>query len=190
VYRLLVSAIVPRPIAFVSTISPNGVTNLAPFSYFMGVSSSPPCLAISVARKADGTKKDTLLNIESTGEFVVNSSQASFSDQVNAAATGFPYGVSEFTEIGLHSMPSVWVRPPRVEESAIHMECKTEKIVELGGDEPGAVSLVIGRVIGIHVDQSVMTDDTIDYAKLDPLARLGGTEWLRGGEVFRLVRPR
>ncbi len=189
VYPWLVAAIVPRPIAFVSTVDENGVTNLAPFSFFNGVSSNPPCLVFSVARKPDGKKKDTLLNIEKTGEFVVNSSQESIADQVNDASENYPYGVSEFEKIGLTPRVSEWVRPPGVLESSIRMECRLEKWVEIGDGSAGSSTLVIGRVLGIHVADNILLNGEIDYSLLKPVARLGGKKWLRGGEVFSLDRP-
>ncbi len=182
-------SIIPRPIAFVTTQDENGVTNLAPFSFFNGVSSNPPCLVFSVARKDDGSKKDTLLNIEKTGEFVVNSSDESILHQINAASEEFPYGVSEFEKVGLTPLSSLWVKPPRVLEAAIQMECRLEKAVEIGGAEAGSSTLVIGRILGIHVSERILEAGKISYTKLKPVARLGGREWLKGGEVFSLNRP-
>lgn len=189
IYQWLVASIVPRPIAFITTQDEYGATNLAPFSFFNGVSSNPPCLVFSVARKPDGSKKDTLLNIEKNGEFVVNSSQEDITREVNAASENFPYGISEFEKIGLTPLPSLWVKPPRVRESAIQMECRLEKLVPIGEEGAGSATLVIGRVLGIHISDHVIEGNTISYEKLKPLARLGGKEWLRGGEVFSLDRP-
>jgi flavin reductase (DIM6/NTAB) family NADH-FMN oxidoreductase RutF len=189
IYKFFTSAIVPRPIAFVSTIDEVGVTNLAPFSFFNGVSSNPPCLAVSVARKRDGAKKDTLLNIEKTREFVVNSAEEDISNQVNACSESFPYGTSEIEKVGLTTIASTWVKPPRILESAIQMECRLEKIVELGENTPGATSLIIGRVLGIHIANRVIENGEIRYEKLKPIARLGRDEYLRGGDIFRLPRP-
>jgi len=189
VYRVLVAAIVPRPIAFVTTIDENGVTNLAPFSFFNGVSSNPPYLVFSVARMPNGEKKDTLRNLEKVPEFVVNTSEEGIAAQVNAASANFPYGVSEIEKTGLSALSSTWVKPPRIAESAIQMECRAEQFVELGGAEPGGATLVIGRILGVHVADRVLENGEIQYEKLKPLARLGRDEWLRGGEVFRMRRP-
>jgi flavin reductase (DIM6/NTAB) family NADH-FMN oxidoreductase RutF len=189
VYKLFVASIVPRPIAFVTTIDGNGVTNLAPFSFFNGVSSNPPCLVFSVARNPGGTKKDTLLNIEANGEFVVNTAEEPFATQVNAASESLPHGTSELTKVGLTTLPSTWIHPPRVAESAIQMECRAEKFVEIGDANAGGSTLIIGRVLGIHVADRVLENGEIDYAKLKPVARLGRDEWLRGGEIFRMRRP-
>jgi flavin reductase (DIM6/NTAB) family NADH-FMN oxidoreductase RutF len=190
IYRILVAAIVPRPIAFVTTVDGKGATNLAPFSFFNGVSSNPAYLAFSVARRPDGGKKDTLLNIEKTAEFVVNSAEEGILEQVNAASETLPYGVSEIEKVGLTTLASEWVRPPRIAESAIHMECRLDRFVEVGLDEPGGATLVLGRVIGVHVADRVLENGEIRYEKLKPVARLGRDEWLRGGEIFRMRRPR
>jgi len=189
VYRILVASIVPRPIAFVTTVDQNGVTNLAPFSFFNGVCSNPAYLCFSSARGRDGGKKDTLRNIEKTGEFVVNTAEESIAEQVNAASETLPYGTSEVEKVGLTTLPSTWVKPPRIAESAIHMECRLDRFIEIGKDEPGGATLIIGRVLGMHVADRVLADGEIQYDKLKPVARLGRDEWLRGGEVFRLRRP-
>lgn len=189
IYRILVASIVPRPIAFVTTADENGVTNLAPFSFFNGVSSNPPCLAFSIARMPDGSKKDTLVNLEKNGEFVVNTAEEEIADRVNAASESLPYGVSELERIGLNAIPSTWIRPPRVAESAIQMECRLEKTVEIGEAGAGGATLVIGRILGVHVADRVIENGEIRYEKLKPVARLGRDEWLRGGEIFRLRRP-
>lgn len=184
----MIHAIVPRPIAFVSTVDENGVVNLAPFSFFNGVSSSPPCLVFSVTKKGDGTKKDTLRNIEKNREFVVNAAQENIAGPVNAASEEFPYGVSEVEEIGLTTVPSLFVRPPRIVECDFQMECRLEKLVEIG-EGAGSSTLVVGRILGMHVAERILTNGKIDYAKLKPLARLGGKQWLKGGDVFELTRP-
>ncbi len=189
IYRLLVSAIVPRPIAFITTIGEDGVTNLAPFSFFNGVSSTPPCLVFSIARNPNGAKKDTLVNLEKIGEFVVNSSEEDTAVQVNASSAAHPYGVSEVEKVGLNTLASTWVRPPRIAESAIHIECRVEQFVQIGDSEAGGATLVIGRILGVHVADRVLENGQISYEKLKPVARLGRDEWLRGGEVFRLGRP-
>lgn len=189
IYRMLVASIVPRPIAFVTTIDENDVTNLAPFSFFNGVCSNPAYLCFSSARARDGGKKDTLRNIEKTGEFVVNTAEESIAEKVNAASETLPYGTSEIEKVGLTILSSTWVKPPRIAESAIHMECRLDQFIEIGKNEPGGATLVIGRVLGMHVADRVLTDGEIQYEKLKPVARLGRDEWLRGGEVFRLRRP-
>jgi flavin reductase (DIM6/NTAB) family NADH-FMN oxidoreductase RutF len=189
IYRILVASIVPRPIAFVTTADENGATNLAPFSFFNGVCSNPAYICFSSARTRDGGKKDTLRNIEKTGEFVVNTAEESIVEQVNAASATLPYGTSEIEAVGLTTLPSTWVKPPRIAESAIHMECRLDQLVEVGKNEPGGATLVIARVLGMHVSDHVLTDGEIQYDKLKPVSRLGRDEWLRGGEIFRLRRP-
>jgi flavin reductase (DIM6/NTAB) family NADH-FMN oxidoreductase RutF len=183
IYRWLIGAVVPRPIAFVSTVDEKGVTNLAPFSFFNAVCSNPPTLLFSITPKSDGQKKDTLLNIEKTKEFVVNSSQENFAEKINDASENFPYGVSEFQKVGLTESKSLWVKPPRVLESSIQFECNLDRFVEVGSGV-GSSTLVLGRILGIHVNDSVLADGNISYEKLRSVARLGGNKWLRGGEVF------
>ncbi len=119
----------------------------------------------------------------------MNSSQESITAQVNATSADFPYGVSEFDKIGLTPTPSLWVKPPRVLESAIQMECRIERFVEIGDGSVGSAVLVIGKVLGVHVSNEVMDENAISYEKLKPIARMGGRDWLRGGEIFRLDRP-
>lgn len=189
VYSLMIGGIVPRPIAWISTRSAKGELNLAPFSFFMGVSSRPPCLAFSVTRKRDGDKKDTLLNIEATSDFVVNSAQEEMADSVNQTSAEYPYGVSEFEKIGLTPLASIRVSPPRVAESAVQMECRLEKLVEIGDGGLGSSVIVVGRIVQIHVDTRVLREGTIDIHALKPLSRLGGIEWGCTDRVFEQKRP-
>lgn len=188
-YQWMIGAIVPRPIAWVSTQNLVGIVNLAPFSFFSGVCSNPPCLSIAITRQTDGSKKDTLLNIEKMGEFVVNSSQRSFAQEINQTSMQLPYGESELDHVKLSTLPSQIVRPPRIAECLIQQECVLEKIVEVGTGGRGSSTLVIGRIVICHVSQSIITDGKIDYRKLDPIARLGGKEWLEKGNVFEQERP-
>ena len=189
-YRIMTSAIVPRPIAFVSTVDANGVVNLAPFSFFNGVCSDPPLLMISITRQEDDSKKDTLRNIEFNGEFVVNSTHTWIAEEVNRSSENFPYGVSEMEKIGFHPLPSIFVRPPRIAEAWVNFECRLEKTVDVGDGNLGSSTIVIGRILAAHVANEAMTEGRIDYAKLQPLARLGGSQWLRDGTVFSMKRPK
>jgi flavin reductase (DIM6/NTAB) family NADH-FMN oxidoreductase RutF len=189
VYSWMVSLIAPRPIAFVSTTNIDGDINLAPFSFFTGVSSNPPCLVFSVTQKKDGTKKDTLINIERTGEFVVNTTHQKIATLVNETSHDYPYGVSELQKVGFHTVPSQWVQTPRIAESLAHIECKLEKLVPIGDGSMGSSTLVIGRILGCHVSESIFVDGAIDYQKLDLVARLGGPYWQKNGELFFLPRP-
>src|SRR6185295_8619634 len=121
-YKLMIALITPRPIGWVSTLSPAGVPNLAPFSFFNGVGAFPPTVVFSVVNRGDGSKKDTLLNVEANGEFVINIASYDLREQVNGSSAELPYGVSEFERCGLTPEPSVRVRPPRVREAKAHME--------------------------------------------------------------------
>lgn len=188
-YKLMIGSIVPRPIAFISTRSPAGVANLAPYSFFSGVTSNPPTICFAPSRKSpDGAKKDTLINIEATGEFVVNMVSTALVRQMNEAATDFPYEVSEFAEAGLTEAPAERVKAPRVAESKINIECRLMQIVEIGPAEPGGGFLVIGEIILFHIADEIIKNGRIDSSLLDPVGRLGGMDYCRLGERFALAR--
>lgn len=184
-YRWMVASIVPRPIAFVSSISPNGITNLAPFSYFNGVSSDPPVITISVTWRR-GPTKDTAVNIEATGEFVVNIVTRTILEPMNLCSGDYPYETSEFDISGLTAVASSIVKPPRVAESPISMECRLLQIVKVG--DP-ATSIILGEVVMLHADEQILTEGLPDPRKLDPVARLGGTLYSTVGEIIDLPRP-
>jgi flavin reductase (DIM6/NTAB) family NADH-FMN oxidoreductase RutF len=186
IYALMISAIVPRPIALTSTTDGAGRYNLAPFSYFMGVSSVPPILAISSVQRRGGQKKDTLRNIEATGEFVVNIVTEAMAEAMNVTSTDFPHGYDEFTSSGLTPLPSERVAAPRVAESPIQMECRLERIIEVGRQP---AYLILGEVVLFHLSQEVLTDGRVDVAKLKPVARLGGSDYAHVRDVFSLARP-
>lgn len=189
-YKLMIGAIVPRPIAFVSSISSAGVGNLAPFSFFNGVSSEPPCLVFSVTRKPGGDKKDTLRNIEQTRGFVVNTVSEWMVEPMNQTAADYPYGIDEMTKVGLTPLASERVRAPRVAEAAIQMECELEQTVEIGGTGPGSSTLVVGRIVMTHVREDILLPgDRIDIQALKPVARLAGASYALIGKVFDLERP-
>jgi flavin reductase (DIM6/NTAB) family NADH-FMN oxidoreductase RutF len=191
-YKYLNGAILPRPIAFVSTINEEGQTNLAPFSFFTAVAAHPMTICFSVMRRgSDGAKKDTLRNIEATKEFVVNVVSESFVQEMNVTAAEFPFGVSEFAESGLTPVPSVLVKAPRVKESLVNFQCKLTQIVHIGGDEKGAGSLVIGQVVQVHVDDSIdLGNGKIDTKKLAPVGRLAASEYVRLTDVFTMERKK
>lgn len=190
VYKIMIGAIVPRPIAFVSTISPGGVPNLAPFSLFTGISANPPVICFSPMRRgADGSRKDTLNNIEATREFVVNIVSEDFARQMNVCSAEFPPEVDEFLESGLTPAPSDLVRPPRVRDSRVNMECRLIQVVHVS-DKPLGGSLVIGEVVRFHVDDSVVTDFRIDPDRLHPVGRMGGPSYTRVTDRFDLERPK
>ncbi len=180
-YPWLTATVVPRPIAWVSTLDAEGVLNLAPHSFFTVASAEPPIVAFTSV----GTK-DTLANIRATGEFVVNLTPRRLADQVNVTGTNFPPGIDELTQAGLTAQPSDVVAPPRVAESPVAIECVSE-----GERSFGRSTMVFGRVVHLSVWASVLAPDGLpDVRLLDPVSRLGREEWGALGEVFSLVRPR
>lgn len=189
-YHLLIGGVVPRPIAWVSTIDAQGRTNLAPFSFFNAVSSQPPALVFSVAAGRGGRKKDTLRGIEDTRQFVVHSAGFKNAADVNQSAGEYPEGVSEIETIGLETLPSVKVKPPRIKTSAIHWECELIQLVPVGDGREGSSTLVIGRIVYVHVAKSVYPGGQIDLRALDPLSRLGGNDYGRTTGAFELKRPK
>jgi flavin reductase (DIM6/NTAB) family NADH-FMN oxidoreductase RutF len=184
VYRFLISAVVPRPIAFVSTIGAAGGTNLAPFSYFNAISSEPPLVAIAINDRADDPK-DTLRNIRETGEFVVNVVNEPLLDAMVRTAGEWPRGTSEFGPAGLTPAPSERVKPPYVAESPLQLECRLYREVPLGGS-----FLVVGEVVLARVRDDVLTDGRVDAAKLAPVGRLGGEFYAPLGPVLKRARPK
>lgn len=186
-YRFLISAVVPRPIAFVSTLSRDGVRNLAPFSYYMAVCSKPPLLALSVLRRGAGFK-DTARNILETGEFVVNASTEDLAQAVNAASGDYAPSYDEFALAGLTPVDSHRVRPPRVSESPIQMECRLHQSLDLG-EEPFRTTLLIGEVLLAHVREDLWEEAMVRVDRLRPLARLGANLYATLGRVLAQDRP-
>lgn len=183
VYRLMISSIVPRPIALISTVSDAGLTNLSPFSFFTGVSSRPPIVAVSIVRGKDG-EKDTMRNIRQTREFVVNVVDRALSGPMSIASAAHPANVSEFDVTGLTPIPSDKVKPPRVAESPVHFECVVTDLVERPGGAD--VVLVLGRILRFHVVRRLWTDGDIDPQGLDPIGRLGGSLYATLDTPFEL----
>lgn len=177
-YGFLTSVIVPRPIAWVSTTSADGVDNLAPHSFFTVASTDPPVVQFtSVGRK------DSLRNAEATGEFVIGFTPAGLFEQINATGTNFPPGVSEFDAVGLTREPSAKVAPPRVAESPVALECVLHATIGIGRS-----TVVLGRVVHAAVDEAVLRDDRPAIDLLDPVARLGANEWGHVGEIRTITR--
>ncbi len=183
-YRLLISVIVPRPIAFVTSISADGRANLAPFSFFNGVSSQPPIVMIAVGTRK-GVRKDTWNNIAATGEFVVNVVVPEIVDAMVLASYEFPPGVSEIEKTQLTPIPSQRVKPPRIAESPVNLECRVEKLVEITG-----TALILGRVLLYHVRDDLLDEGRVDPRKLRPVARLGDDWYAWLGEIFERSRPK
>jgi flavin reductase (DIM6/NTAB) family NADH-FMN oxidoreductase RutF len=189
IYKLMVGAIVPRPIAFVSTISPDGLRNLAPFSFFTGISANPPVICFSpMVRGSDGQRKDTLHNIEATGEFVVNVVSEEFAAQMNRCSAEFPPEVDEFEISGLTPVPSERVKPPRVLESRIQMECRLLQVVHVS-PKPLGGSIVLGEVLRFHVEEALFDNFRIDPDRLHAIGRMGGPTYARTTDRFELPRP-
>jgi flavin reductase (DIM6/NTAB) family NADH-FMN oxidoreductase RutF len=188
-YGWMISTIMPRPIAWVSTISADGKTNLAPFSFFQGITANPPTLMFVPVNTRDGTKKDTVRNIEAVPEFVVNLVSFAQGEQMNASSATLPYGESEFETFGIAAAPSERVRPPRVAEAPVAFECTLDRIVHIG-EGPLAANVVFGRILLAHVDDGVLgADGRPDSARLDLIGRLGGEGFTRTRERFELERP-
>jgi flavin reductase (DIM6/NTAB) family NADH-FMN oxidoreductase RutF len=188
-YRLLIGAVVPRPIALVSTLSAAGSRNLAPFSFFNVVCYNPMMVAFFPLRFKQGEDlKDTVTNIKETGEFVVSVVTEAMAPAVNACSGTYPHGVDEFEVSGLTPTPSRIVRPFRVKESPVQFECRLQKMISFGEGE-GGCDAVFGEVVQIGVDEAVMEGSRIDIGKLNPVARLAGAQWATIGRIFELQRP-
>ena len=190
-YKLLIGAVLPRPIAFVSTLSKSGIPNLAPFSFFTVITAKPPTLCFAPALKGkEAEKKDTLANIEETGEFVVNVVSEDIAVQMNETATDFPSDYDEFEHAGLTPEPSVKIKVPRVKESPVNMECKLHQILYIGDGSPGSGALVIGEIVQYHIADELYTDGKIDTGLLKPLGRLAGMEYATLGKRFVIERKK
>lgn len=181
-YRLITGIVVPRPIAWVSTRSSGGVVNLAPFSAFTFVSPKPPMLAISVGRKA-GIYKDTAHNILSTEEFVVHIADSTLMTAVHESSAEFPSDVSEVEQLGLATLDSERVRPPRIARAPVAMECRFRQCIEFGDTRS---RLIVGEVLLFHIRDDLLQNGKIDTAALDPIARIAGPRYARLGEMFTL----
>ena len=189
VYQLLVGAVTPRPIAWVATLSPSGVVNLAPFSFFNAFGANPPIVVFSPTLRRDGSKKDTLINLESLGEFVVNAATAPLAEKVNLTSAEIPASDSEVSLAKLTTLPSVKVKPPRIAESPVNFECKVRQIIPCGSG-PIAANLVIGEVLMMHIADEVLDEKgRIDPRKLQTVARLGSDFWCRTTDLFEQKRP-
>ncbi|MBW2529770.1 MAG: flavin reductase family protein [Deltaproteobacteria bacterium] len=187
IYYLMMSSVTPRPIAWVSTLSRDGVPNLAPFSFYNAVTSKPPLLSVAISRRRK-QRKDTALNASSTGEFVVNVVTERHLDAMVQSSADYPPEVDEFEKAGVVAAPSELVRPPRVAEAPIAMECRTREIFEVS---PGIVDLLIGEVVLFHVADDLPIDEDlhIPAAALGPIGRLGGQDYAPLGTVVQRPRP-
>jgi len=185
------SCVVPRPIGWISTISPEGVHNLAPYSQFQNLNFDPAYVMFSAGQSTLGRRKDTVVNIEATGEFVYNMATYDLRDAVNRSAAEVPPDIDEFELAGLTKVASVRVKPCRVAESPVQFECRYHQTVRLAGNAPkGAIDVVIGRVVLVHIkDDVIRPDGRLDILKIRPLARLGYYDYTSVESVFEMVIP-
>jgi flavin reductase (DIM6/NTAB) family NADH-FMN oxidoreductase RutF len=186
-YKLLIGCVVPRPIAWVSTVGADGVNNLAPFSFFMGVCGDPPTIAFSSGPRAKD-HKDTVRNAEHTGDFVVNIVDDDRAEAMNLSSGEYPAGVDEFALTGLTAAPGVKVRAPRVVEAPVSLECRVAQVIPVGR---GPHSLVLGEIVYFHVRDDVYDTATgrIDIARLKPIGRLAGHQYSYIHDIFEMKRP-
>ena len=188
-HKLMIGSIVPRPIAFVSTLSKDGFENLAPFSYFNGICSNPPSIMFCPARRGyDGKTKDTLNNIRDTEEFAVNIVSEDFAEQMVSTSTDFEPEVNEFEVSGLTPEPCQKIAPPKVAEAKISFECKLNKIISVGNEGPGGGFVIIGTIVLFHIDDDVYEDGYINLEKLRPIGRLAGNMYTRTTDKLEIIR--
>ncbi|MEE8187701.1 MAG: flavin reductase family protein [Kiloniellales bacterium] len=184
------SCIVPRPIGWISTLGADGVVNLAPYSFFNGVASDPPMVMFASNGSPSIPEKDTLRNCEATGEFVASLATWDLRDQMNRTSAPVAAEIDEMALAELEQEPARLVKPPRVKAAPIHLECLHHQTIELPCDVPGGRNaLVLGRVIGVHIRDEVLTDGLVDMAKIKPIARLGYMDYTRVDLVFTMERP-
>lgn len=189
VYQMLVGLVAPRPIAWVTTLSASGVVNLAPFSFFNAFGANPPVVVFSPTLKRDGGKKDTLVNIEANGEFVINASSEKHAELINISSKMLSPDESELSLTGQKTLESIRVKPPRLADVPFALECKVIQVIPVGH---GAISanLVIGEILTMHIDDMVLDEKgQPDPRKIKAIARLGGENWCRTQDLFQLERP-
>ncbi len=185
-YRLLISVVVPRPIGWTSTIGTDSTPNLAPFSFFNAVGGVPPTVMICVGQRK-GNPKDTLHNAQETGEFVINIVNEDLAAAMNETSGEWAYEVNEFDRAGLTPLPSIDVRPPRVAEAPIALECQVTQIVPVVDT---TYTMILGRVLRYHIREDLLRPNgMVDALRLKPIARLGGDEYMTIGRVFEMKRP-
>jgi flavin reductase (DIM6/NTAB) family NADH-FMN oxidoreductase RutF len=187
-YKFLIGSIIPRPIAFVTTQSKDGILNGAPFSYFNIVSSNPPMISLSIQRSA-GKQKDTSRNIMETKEFVVHIVDEQNVEKVNQTAASLPPEQSEIDLVKLTPVESVKISVPGVKEAKIRMECSLEHSLELGSSDSTGCDFIIGKVVQFHIDRAIYKDGRIDPKGLAAVSRLAGTNYAKIGEIFSIERP-
>lgn len=187
-YLLMIATILPRPIAWVATMSPDGKPNLAPFSFFTGICANPMTVCFAPVNDRNGKKKDTLINIEATGQFTVNIVNEANAEKMNHTSAPFDYGVNEFEQCGVTAIPSVKVKPPRVKESPVAYECELQQIVRIG-EGALAGNLVIGRVVVFHCADDIYNGGKIKHQDLHAIGRMEGSWYAKTNDAFELPRP-
>ena len=188
IYKLLIGLVVPRPIGWVGSVSADGVRNLAPFSFFNAIAASPPTVLFSTIR-AGGVRKDTLSNVEETGVFTVNVVTEETVEAMNVTSGRYEASVDEFELAGLTAVDGSVVDAPMVGEAKANLECRLNQIVQIGTDGPMAASIVIGEVVLIHVEGSILDGTRIDQEALRAVGRMGGPTYTRTRDLFSLDRP-
>ena len=185
------SCVVPRPIGWISTLSREGIAKLAPFSQFQNITYDPPIVMFSANQRTTGKRKDTVVNVEATGEFVWNMATYELREAVNASSQEFPPEVDEFEAIGLAKLPSIDIAPPRVAASPVQFECRHLQTLRIPGNgDMGSADIVIGRVVRIHIRDDVLTPNgRLDIEKIKPLARLGYHNYTYVEKQFEMPPP-
>jgi flavin reductase (DIM6/NTAB) family NADH-FMN oxidoreductase RutF len=190
IYKLMIGVIVPRPIAFVSSLDEHGIRNLAPFSYFTGCSTNPPVVCfVTAVRSGPRPSKDTLHNVLTTKEFVVNIVSEEFAEKMNATSAEVGPEVDEFELASLTPIANELVRPPRAAESHVHMECRLRQVLHIS-DRPGGGSLILGDVLRFHIDEAIVANFKVDPDKLKAIGRMGGPTYTRTHDRFDMPRPK
>jgi flavin reductase (DIM6/NTAB) family NADH-FMN oxidoreductase RutF len=188
IYKILIGTVLPRPIAWVSTVDTSGNINLAPFSFFTVASVNPPILCFSPLLQENSTEKDTLVNIKQTSEFVVNIVSYGLAQAMNRTSGPYPSEVNEFDVAGVAAKQSTLVKPPCVADSLVNFECKLHQIISFGS-EPRAGNLVLGRVCNIHIHPDIVRNGEVDCESLDAIGRLGGNMYTTIRDCFEMERP-
>jgi flavin reductase (DIM6/NTAB) family NADH-FMN oxidoreductase RutF len=187
-HTVLLTAITPRPIAWISTVGEDGVFNLAPYSFFQGISAKPPIVVFSAASTRDGQKKDTLRNAEWARDFVVNTVSEKHAEAMNQTAALYPLDVDEFKEVGLTAVKGELVKSPRLAEAGVSMECKVKQTIQFG-EPPEFNTMIIGEIVLMHIRDEYCVDGQLDGVKLNNLGRLWGKYYCRISDVFGMTRP-
>lgn len=188
-YKLLIGSVLPRPIAFVTSMNESGVVNAAPFSFYTVVSTSPPMIGFTVNRKPGNIQKDTAHNIQLNGEFVVHVVDETNVAMVNDTATEFPSEVSEVEAVGFTLEPSEIVRVPKIRESKVQIECKLHQMIPMGGtlDAPNS-DFIVGEIVQFHVQDNLLSNGRINTDQLQPVGRLAGLSYGNIGETYEMPR--